>query len=226
MNGNNTVAPKPQRDMGATLGGTSAMTGAKLMPCSPQPCDSVAPAGASRASRASPATAVAVAVAADNTDTNTDTDTDTDTTYLAGTGGLVCALLDAARAVSGEVEARAGDAHMTVAQARLARHFVHSYPGIPMTELAARSGMTAPAITQMLHRMTQEGMIRRSESPTDGRAVLVRLTARGQREFLAISARLLAFDHELGRRAAVNPEVLALVLSHLALSALTPPRSG
>jgi DNA-binding MarR family transcriptional regulator len=172
---------------------------------------------------------------------DTDADTDTDSTYLAGAGGLVCALLDAARAVSGEVEARAEDAHMTVAQARLARHFADSFPGIPMSELAFRSGMTAPAITQMLRRMTAKGLVIRSEGPRDGRAVLVRLTERGQREFLAISARLVSFDRELGKRAAVSPEVLGLALSrlalsrlalshlalsHLALSALTPPRSG
>jgi DNA-binding MarR family transcriptional regulator len=132
------------------------------------------------------------------------------------TGGLACALLDAARAVSAEVEARAGDAHMTVAQARLARHFAHNYPGIPMTELAARSGMTAPAITQMLRRMTQKGMVTRSESPTDSRAVLVRLTEGGQREYRAISSRLKGIDRELGRRAAVNPESLSLILSRLA----------
>ena len=111
-----------------------------------------------------------------------------------------------------------GDAHMTVAQARLARHFAHNYPGIPMAELAVRSGMTAPAITQMLRRMTQKGMVRRSESLTDSRAVLVRLTERGQREYRAISSRLTAIDRELGRRAAVDPEYLELVLSRLAVS--------
>ncbi|NYI41948.1 MarR family winged helix-turn-helix transcriptional regulator [Demequina lutea] len=146
---------------------------------------------------------------------------ETDDTDLACAGGLVGALLDAARAVSAEVEARAGDAHMTVAQALLARHFAHSYPGIPMTEVAARSGMTTPAITQMLRRMTQRGMVRRSESQTDGRAVLVRLTESGQREFRAISARLLALDRELGRRAEVSPNELALILSRLA-----PPPAG
>lgn len=112
----------------------------------------------------------------------------------SGSGGLACALLDAARLLAGEVEARAGDAHMTVAQALPARHFADNDPGIPMTEVAARSGMTAPAVTLMLRRMTRTGMVVRSESPTDGRVVLVRLTASGQREFEAISARLAAID--------------------------------
>jgi DNA-binding MarR family transcriptional regulator len=169
---------------------------------------------------ATPAVAIAVAIAVANDDT------DTDTAYLAGTGGLVCALLDAARAISGEVEARAGDAHMTVAQARLARHFVHSCPGIPMTELTARSGMTAPATTLMLRRMTDKGLVRRSESASDGRTVLVGLTERGQQEFRAIAALLAAIDSELGRRAAVRPEALALAISRLVLSALPQRRSG
>lgn len=151
---------------------------------------------------------------------------ETENADLASAGGLVYALLDAARAVSGEVEARAGDAHMTVAQAGLARHFSHSYPGVPMTELATRSGITTPAITQMLRRMTQRGMVRRSESPTDSRAVLVRLTESGQREFRAISARLMTIDRELGRRAGVSPDDLSLILSRLAHSRLASPPTG
>ncbi len=139
-----------------------------------------------------------------------------DDNNLMNAGGLVCGLLDAARAISAEVEARTGDAHMTVAQARLARHFAASDPGVPMTELAARSGMTAPAVTQMLQRMTRKGLVHRSDNPFDSRSVIVRLTASGLREFRAISARLASIDRELGRRAGVSPEDLNRILSRLA----------
>src|SRR5919201_5042850 len=49
-------------------------------------------------------------------------------------------------------------------------------------ELAQRCGMTAPALTEVVDSLEQEGRVRRSEDPSDRRVVLVELTGRGRRE--------------------------------------------
>lgn len=48
-----------------------------------------------------------------------------------------------------------------------------------LTELTATEQMTQPAITQMVRRLEDDGLLERRADPYDGRAVLVQLTTRG-----------------------------------------------
>src|SRR5437870_3735006 len=95
-----------------------------------------------------------------------------------------------------------------------------------LTELTATEQMTQPAITQMVRRLEDDGLVERRADPRDGRVVLVQLTTRGaqvievrhaarvkqltsllnrlsQEEREAIAAALPALTHaiELGRKA-------------------------
>lgn len=95
-----------------------------------------------------------------------------------------------------------------------------------LTELTTTEQMTQPAITQMVRRLEQDGLVERRADPRDARAVLIQLTTRGaqiiavrhaarvqqltslldqlpQEERRAIAAALPALAHtiELGRKA-------------------------
>jgi DNA-binding MarR family transcriptional regulator len=48
-----------------------------------------------------------------------------------------------------------------------------------LTELTATEQMTQPAITQMVRRLEDDGLLERRADPRDGRVVLVQLTTRG-----------------------------------------------
>ena len=70
-----------------------------------------------------------------------------------------------------------------------------------LTSLAAQEGVTQPAMTQLIARLLDSGLIGREADPTDGRVVQVRLTDQG-RELLA-------------RRRAVRAERLAVILARI-----------
>ena len=48
-----------------------------------------------------------------------------------------------------------------------------------LTLLAAREGVTQPAMTQLISRLEESGLVRREPSPDDGRVVLVVITEHG-----------------------------------------------
>jgi DNA-binding MarR family transcriptional regulator len=49
-----------------------------------------------------------------------------------------------------------------------------------LTLLAAREGVTQPAMTQLITRLEESGLVRRKPSPADGRVVLVAITEQGR----------------------------------------------
>ena len=53
-----------------------------------------------------------------------------------------------------------------------------------LTALAVREGVTQPAMTQLIARLQDSGLVDRAADPADGRVVQVRLTDEG-RELLA-----------------------------------------
>jgi DNA-binding MarR family transcriptional regulator len=70
-----------------------------------------------------------------------------------------------------------------------------------LTLLAAREGVTQPAMTQLISRLEDSGLVRREASPEDGRVVLVVITDEGRAT--------------LARRRAGRSERLAGILGQL-----------
>jgi DNA-binding MarR family transcriptional regulator len=70
-----------------------------------------------------------------------------------------------------------------------------------LTALAVREGVTQPAMTQLIGRLQESGLVSRDTDPADGRVVQVRLTDEGRTM--------------LARRRAVRAERLAEILARL-----------
>ena len=70
-----------------------------------------------------------------------------------------------------------------------------------LTVLAAREGVTQPAMTQLISRLEESGLVRREASPEDGRVVLVVITDEGR----AV----------LARRRSVRSERMASIVAQL-----------
>ena len=70
-----------------------------------------------------------------------------------------------------------------------------------LTALAVREGVTQPAMTQLIGRLQDAGLVRREADPADGRVVQVSLTDRGQ--------------DTLARRRAARAERLAAILAQV-----------
>jgi len=70
-----------------------------------------------------------------------------------------------------------------------------------LTLLAAREGVTQPAMTQLISRLEDSGLVRREADPADGRVVLVALTDQGRAS--------------LAKRRADRADGLAVVLAQL-----------
>jgi DNA-binding MarR family transcriptional regulator len=65
-----------------------------------------------------------------------------------------------------------------------------------ITDLAAAEGVTQPAITLLVNRLQERGWVERVADPVDRRAVLVRLTASGRRQFERLRSEYRALLHE------------------------------
>jgi DNA-binding MarR family transcriptional regulator len=65
-----------------------------------------------------------------------------------------------------------------------------------ITELAAEERVTQPAITLLVNRLAERGWVERVPDPSDGRAVLVRLTPAGEEVFEGLRAEYRALMHE------------------------------
>src|SRR5579862_3393080 len=70
-----------------------------------------------------------------------------------------------------------------------------------LTGLAVQEGVTQPAMTQLIARLQDAGLVRREADPADGRVVQVRLTDQGR--------------DTLARRRAVRAERLAVILDRI-----------
>ena len=70
-----------------------------------------------------------------------------------------------------------------------------------LTALAVQGGVTQPAMTQLIARLEDTGLVRREADPADGRVVHVRLTDQGR--------------DTLARRRAVRAERLAVILDRI-----------
>lgn len=91
-----------------------------------------------------------------------------------------------------------------------------------LTELAAQEGVTQPAMTQLVGRLHDAGLVERSADPADGRVVRVGLTDAG-REALA-ARRASRADRLAELLARLSPDDrTALAAAVPAIDALTAP---
>jgi DNA-binding MarR family transcriptional regulator len=90
---------------------------------------------------------------------------------------------------------------------------------------AAREQVTQSAITQIVTRLEQDGLVERQRDPSDGRAVLVHITAPGAAIIDGRRAERMARLGELaGRLTPADREAIAAALPALArLVALSQP---
>lgn len=65
-----------------------------------------------------------------------------------------------------------------------------------VTELAAREGVTQPAMSRLVDRLGKRGWLERRPDPGDGRVVLVALTAHGQSVLDGLRSEYRALLHE------------------------------
>jgi len=65
-----------------------------------------------------------------------------------------------------------------------------------ITELAAREGITQPAVTQLVNRLERRGLVERRTDPQDGRVVLVALRDEGVEAIDRVRAEYRALLHE------------------------------
>jgi len=74
--------------------------------------------------------------------------------------------------------------------------------GTRLTELAARVGVSKQAVGQLVEELEEMGILERAPDPADGRAKLVRFSARGRRGLLEGLAVLRGMEAELSARLA------------------------
>lgn len=87
-----------------------------------------------------------------------------------------------------------------------------------ITVLAAAEGVSQPSMTQLVHRLEQRGLVRRTSDPADGRVALVSLTTAGAR---ALADRRRRNTERIARLLADLPDADASALAG-ALTAVLP----
>jgi DNA-binding MarR family transcriptional regulator len=92
-----------------------------------------------------------------------------------------------------------------------------------LTELAAREGVSHPAMTQLIARLSEQGLTARTADPEDGRVVRVQLTAAG-RDLIA-TRRTVRAERVSGLLTSLTPaERAALIAALPALHTLAAAR--
>ena len=88
---------------------------------------------------------------------------------------------------------------MTVAQAGTLGVLLLE-PGLRLTELGRRLGITPSTLSRNLARLLESGLVARTEDPEDARAARVRLTAAGRRKAEELRAQEEAFADDVLKR--------------------------
>lgn len=109
-------------------------------------------------------------------------------------------LLSAFRALDEEIGAALRDRGITdLRPGQAAALLLVDRTGTRLTELATRAGITKQAMMQVVDELQSLGCVRRVPDPTDARAKVVRLTARGLRHRAASRKSIQAVDARVRR---------------------------
>jgi DNA-binding MarR family transcriptional regulator len=94
-----------------------------------------------------------------------------------------------------------------------------------LTSLAASQGVTQPAMTQLIARLREAGLVERAADPGDGRIVQIRITADGRA--LVARRRAVRAERLAGWLAQLSPEEQAALAAALpVIEALARSRPG
>lgn len=102
----------------------------------------------------------------------------------------------AARAARSLLDARLADAGTTAATWFILVR-LEAFGPLIQRDLAGKLQIEGPTLVRHLDRMEAQGLVTRSPSPSDRRATLVTLTAKGREQYRTIRARVEAVDEEL-----------------------------
>jgi len=110
-------------------------------------------------------------------------------------------LLDAYRSLDAEVEEALRDRGVVDLRPGLARALILvDRSGTHLSELAQRAQITKQAMMQAIDELESLGCVRRTPDPGDGRAKVVRLTARGLRHRAAARKSVASVEARARRR--------------------------
>jgi len=109
-------------------------------------------------------------------------------------------LLSAFRALDEEIRAALRDRGISdLRPGQAAALLLVDRTGTRLTELATRAGITKQAMMQVVDELQSLGCVRRVPDPTDARAKVVRLTAKGLRHRAASRKSIQAVDARVRR---------------------------
>jgi DNA-binding MarR family transcriptional regulator len=110
-------------------------------------------------------------------------------------------LLEAYRALGSEIQRGLADrAIFDLRPSHAATLLLIDRAGSRLTDLSTRAGVTRQAMMQVIDGLVRSGSVRRVPDATDGRAKVVRLTARGLRERAEARRTLGAVEARIRRR--------------------------
>jgi DNA-binding MarR family transcriptional regulator len=110
-------------------------------------------------------------------------------------------LLDASRAIDGEIEEALRDRGVWELRSSQARNLLLvDRTGTRLSELAHRAGITKQRMMQVVDELQLKGFVRRTPDPEDARAKVVRLTAKGLRHRAEARRALLAVEARARRQ--------------------------
>jgi len=118
----------------------------------------------------------------------------------------------------------------SMARLKLVHELLHEgQPGVGISELAFRLGVTPALVTRQVQELEAEGWVRRRKAPRDGRRSLVLLSAQGRREGVRLHAGVHDFEalllDGLGREDLATAErVLSTVRARVESRLRTPGR--
>jgi DNA-binding MarR family transcriptional regulator len=127
-------------------------------------------------------------------------------------------LLEAFRSLEGEIQLGLADRDLfDLRPSHAAALLLVDRSGSRLTDLAARAGVTRQAMMQVVDALARSGSVRRMPDPVDGRAKLVRLTARGLRQRAEARRTLGAVEARIRRQLGDRRyEALRITLEELA----------
>jgi DNA-binding MarR family transcriptional regulator len=126
-------------------------------------------------------------------------------------------LMEAFRALDREIEEALldrGASDLSPGQARAL--LLVDRAGTRLTEIATRAGVTKQAMMQVVDELQAAGCLRRTPDPEDGRAKVVRLTAKGVRQRARARQAVASVEVRIRRRLGTRRyEALEAVLQEL-----------